>query len=109
MTYVNEKPYALTDPPEDRASMFGTKVRFSRGDRRHSFSSPHIFFHIFRRIFTKKKKMTDDDVPKVSTELKAMVDNGDDEIESNPFSLGWGKQQIKLQYWDPENEKYWEV
>ena len=53
--------------------------------------------------------MTDEDVPKVSTELKAMVENGDDEIQSNPFSLGWGKQQIKLQYWDPENEKYWEV
>ena len=53
--------------------------------------------------------MSEEDVPKVSTELKAMVDSGDDEIRSNPNSLGWGKQQIKLEYWNPEDEKYWEV
>ena len=53
--------------------------------------------------------MSDEDVPNVSGELKSMVDSGNEEIQSNPNSLGWGKQQIKLQYWNPENEKYWEV
>eukprot|EP00553_Chaetoceros_curvisetus_P011011 CAMPEP_0204634540 /NCGR_PEP_ID=MMETSP0717-20131115/29506_1 /ASSEMBLY_ACC=CAM_ASM_000666 /TAXON_ID=230516 /ORGANISM="Chaetoceros curvisetus" /LENGTH=70 /DNA_ID=CAMNT_0051653011 /DNA_START=143 /DNA_END=355 /DNA_ORIENTATION=- len=49
------------------------------------------------------------DVPKVAGELKAMVPDGDEVMQSNPNSLGYGIQQIKLDYWEPENEKYWEV
>ena len=48
-------------------------------------------------------------MPKVSEELKSMVDAGDEVMPSNPNSLGYGIQQIKLDYWNPENEKYWEV
>lgn len=52
----------------------------------------------------------DDEEPtKVSHELKAMVAAGNDELPSNPNSLGWGIQQIKLDNWAPENTKYWEV
>ncbi len=46
---------------------------------------------------------------KVSEELKSMVEAGDEVMPSNPNSLGYGIQQIKLDNWHPENEKYWEV
>lgn len=45
----------------------------------------------------------------VSEELKTMVKNGDESLPSNANSLGFGIQQIKLDYWKPENEEYWEV
>lgn len=51
----------------------------------------------------------EEEIPKVSEELKSMVDAGDEVMPSNPNSLGYGIQQIKLDYWNPENEKYWEV
>jgi hypothetical protein len=46
--------------------------------------------------------------PEVSTELKAMVKSGN-AVLSNPKSVGYGIQQIKLENWDPEDEEYWEV
>eukprot|EP00957_Ditylum_brightwellii_P001776 136690-Ditylum_brightwellii.AAC.1 len=46
----------------------------------------------------------------VDDELKGTVPAGDAEgIQGNPNSIGYGIQQIKLEYWNPENEKYWEV
>ena len=50
-----------------------------------------------------------EEVPKVSEEFKSMVSKGNEEMPSNANSVGWGRQQIKLNYWNPENEKYWEV
>jgi hypothetical protein len=51
-----------------------------------------------------------DAAPAISNELKSIVQAGDDNRPtSNPKSLGYGIQQIKLEYWEPENEKYWEV
>lgn len=51
-----------------------------------------------------------DSAPAISNELKSIVQAGDDDRPtSNPKSLGYGIQQIKLEYWDPENEKYWDV
>jgi len=47
-------------------------------------------------------------VPPLSEELKSMVKSGD-ALPSNPKSLGYGIQQIKLDNWHPENEEYWEV
>ncbi len=44
----------------------------------------------------------------VSEELKSMVKSGE-ALPSNPKSLGYGIQQIKLETWQPENEEYWEV
>mmetsp|Transcript_48347 Transcript_48347/g.71652 ORF Transcript_48347/g.71652 Transcript_48347/m.71652 type:complete len:579 (-) Transcript_48347:373-2109(-) len=49
------------------------------------------------------------DIPMDSGEPKSMVASGDEVMQSNPNSLGYGIQQIKLEYWDPENEKYWEA
>jgi hypothetical protein len=46
--------------------------------------------------------------PVVSEELKSMVKSGD-ALPSNPKSLGYGIQQIKLDNWHPENKEYWEV
>ena len=46
--------------------------------------------------------------PEVSTELKAMVKSGN-AVLSNPKSVGFGIQQIKLENWDPEDEEYWKV
>jgi hypothetical protein len=46
--------------------------------------------------------------PEVSTELKAMVKSGN-AVLSNPKSVGYGIQQIKLESWDPEDEEYWKV
>ena len=39
---------------------------------------------------------------------KTTVKTGD-ALPSNPKSVGYGLQQIKLEEWDPENEEYWEV
>ena len=51
-----------------------------------------------------------DAAPAISNELKSIVQAGDDDRPtSNSKSLGYGIQQIKLEYWDPENEKYWDV
>lgn len=51
-----------------------------------------------------------DSAPAISNELKSIVQAGDDDRPtSNPKSLGYGIQQIKLEYWDPENEKYWDA
>ena len=48
--------------------------------------------------------------PEVSEELKHIVDSGNDDAKGNPNSLGWGlNQQVKLEYWSPENEEYFEV
>ena len=38
-----------------------------------------------------------------------MDEDDNAEVKTNPKSLGYGIQQIKLDYWNPENEKYWEV
>jgi len=46
----------------------------------------------------------------VDDDFKGTVPAGDAEsMQSNPNSLGYGVQKIMLEYWDPENEKYWEV
>lgn len=39
--------------------------------------------------------------------VKDMAKAGDACVPSNPKSLGYGVQKIKLEYWEPENEEFW--
>jgi len=41
--------------------------------------------------------------------VKDMAKAGDACVPSNPKSLGYGVQKIKLEYWEPENEEFWNV
>ena len=48
-------------------------------------------------------------LPDKEVDLKATVKPGDATPLSNPRSLGYGFQQIKLNAWNPEDEDYWKV
>lgn len=48
-------------------------------------------------------------LPEKEVDLKAAVKSGDATPLSNPRSLGYGFQQIKLNAWNPEDEDYWKT
>ena len=58
---------------------------------------------------TPEQMVENGDAPTAVPVVKDMAKAGDASVPSNPKSLGYGLQQIKIEYWDPENEEYWDV